>query len=367
MSMPSESDTAYGAQYSDGRTAASHAVTVGIADTGLDIAGEDGRVIDRWMWEDVRLAEPPVRTRPVRLANRTRAGARLTIGDHTALPALRAQALYLDREPVSRKRVLRIAGIGAAGVAVILFFVYGLPLIARPIASLIPVAWEEPIGENTITIVNKLFANDRPFCTSGAGVAALAKLTRKLGDAIETPYDIRVDVADSPLVNAFAVPGGRIVLFRGLIEKATKPDEVAGVLAHEMAHVQNRHATLGLINTAGWSALLSAITGGASMSNEAVARLAAHLATSAYTRDLEAEADNGAIAMLTASGIGSEGLLRFFASVHAKESKGAKIPAYLSTHPETNARIAAIRENESPAAMPALSDAEWNALKKICR
>lgn len=365
--MPSDPATGYDAQYSDGVTAASSPVVARVEESGLTIAGEDGAIIDRWTWDDVRLTEPPARSRPIRLANRTKAGARLTIGDPAALAALRTHAPYLSRDPVSRNRLLLIAGIGAAGVAVVLFFIFGLPWIARPIASLIPVAWEEPVGDSTAAIVNKLFAKDRPFCSDEAGVAALGKLVRKLSDTVDTPYSIRVDVADSPMVKALAVPGGRIVLFRGLIDKAAGPDEVAGVLAHEIAHVQNRHPTLGMINTVGWSALLSAFTGGASMSNEAVARVAGHLATSAYTRDLEAEADDGAAAMLTASGIGSDGLARFFKKVRKKENSSPAFAAYLSTHPETGERIAAIERQATPAAAPALSDADWKALKAICR
>jgi len=139
------------------------------------------------------------------------------------------------------------------------------------------------------------------------------------------------------------------------------------VLAHEMAHVHRRHPTLGMINSVGWSALLSAFTGGASLSNEAVARVAAHLATSAYTRELEAEADDGAVTMLNTSGIGSAGLARFFKSVQEREGKGPTFPAYLSTHPQTDERIAAIEKKAARIAAPALSDADWKALKAICR
>lgn len=365
--MPSEPGASYDAQYNDGQTAASRHVFVCATASGLDIADDGGGAVDCWLWDDLRLTEPAAASRPIRLANRTKAGARLTIDDPAALAPLRAHARYLNRDPIDRARVRLIAGIVGAGIAVVLFFIYGLPWIARPLAALVPVAWEEPVGESTAALINKLFARGRPFCDAKTGVAALNKLSRKLSSTINMPYDIRVDVADSDMVNALAVPGGRIVVFRGLIDRASAPDEVAGVLAHEMAHVQNRHPTLGMINTVGWSALLSAFTGGASLSSEAIARLAAHLATSAYTRDLEAQADDGAIAMLTASGIGSDGLARFFKSIREMEDKGVHLPEYLSTHPETRERIAAIESKGSQATAPALSKTEWHALRTICR
>jgi predicted Zn-dependent protease len=157
------------------------------------------------------------------------------------------------------------------------------------------------------------------------------------------------------------------VIFRGLIERARSADEVAGVLAHEMAHVVRRHPTQGMIASLGWSALLSVFTGGASLSNEATARLAAHLATSAYGRELEAEADEGALAMLNAAGIGSAGLASFFRSMERQEKAGIQLPEYLSTHPQTNKRIEAVTKGAATARKPALSDVEWKSLKAICR
>jgi Zn-dependent protease with chaperone function len=76
-----------------------------------------------------------------------------------------------------------------------------------------------------------------------------------------SPYHVRLLVADSPVVNAFAAPGGRIVVFRGLLEKTGRPEELAGVLAHEMQHVVLRHpleAILRQISLRALAAVLSA-------------------------------------------------------------------------------------------------------------
>lgn len=357
----------FAARYNDGRTAAAVAAQVRPDPDGLIVTDPDGGEIDRWAWPDVQLAEPPARERPARLSNRARPGVRLAVDDPGVLPALRAHAKYLHREPLGRKRILTIAGIAAGCTATIGFFIYGLPWIARPLAAIVPVAWEEPVGESTVTIVNQLFARGRKLCGSPAGDDAMRSLARRLGGSAATPYDIRVSVADSGIVNALAAPGGRIVIFRGLIDRAKSADEVAGVLAHEMAHVVHRHPTQGMIAAIGWSALMSVFTGGASLSNEAAARLAAHLATSAHSRDLEAEADRGAIAMLDAAGIGSVGLARFFRSMEAEEKDGLHLPEYLSTHPQSSKRIEAAETSATPPRKPALSDEEWQAVKAICR
>ncbi len=367
MSMPSESAAEYRSHYNDGQSAASHAVLVYADDAGLAVTGDDGRVVDRWAWDDIRYADPPAGNRPVRLSNRAKSGARLTIEDAALLPIVRAQARYLTRDPVTRRRVWTVVALLAAATAVILFFVYGLPWVARPAAALVPIAWEEPVGESTVNVINELFARGRKLCSDPAGQAALQSLTRKLTAVAQTPYDIRVDVVNADVVNALAAPGGRIVIFRGLIDRATSADEVAGVLAHEIAHVIRRHPTQGMFNSIGWSALLSVFTGGASLSNTAVARLAAHLATSAHTRELESEADEGAVAMLDKSGIGTAGLAHFFESLKRLEKNGPQLPEYLSSHPQTNKRIEMIESEASKPRTPALSPAEWQALKAICR
>ncbi len=260
-----------------------------------------------------------------------------------------------------------VVAIATAAAATILFFVYGLPWIARPASALVPVSWEEPVGESTVEVINQLFARGRKLCGGPAGHAALQALTRKLAATIETPYEIRVDVVNSDIVNALAVPGGRIIIFRGLIDRANSAEEVAGVLAHEMAHVIHRHPTQGMFNSIGWSALLSAFTGGASLSNTAVARLAAHLATSAHTRALESEADEGAVTMLDKAGIGTVGLAHFFESMEQLEKHGPQLPEYLSSHPQTAKRIDSIEKDGSKPRTPALSAADWQALKAICR
>lgn len=366
MSTPSETARAFPARYNDGRTAATLAVQVRAEPRSLIIADADGD-IDWWPWPEVQLAEPPARARPIRLSNRSRPGVRLAIDDPAVLPALRLHARYLHRNPIGRKGLLTAAGTAAICALVVAVFVYGLPWMARPLAAVIPIAWEQPVGESTVVIVNRIFARGREICTGAAGDAALQAMTRQLAATIETPYRIRVSVADSGLVNALAAPGGRIVVFRGLIDRAASAEEVAGVLAHEIAHVVHRHPTQGMIASIGWSALLSVFTGGASLSNEATAHLAAHLATSAYSRDLEAEADKAALAMLSASGIGSAGLASFFKTLHAEEKGGLSLPAYLSTHPETAARIDAAEKAAVPASRPALTQEEWQALKAICR
>lgn len=364
--MPSDPARPYAGQYSDGQSASVIDVSVTPAQDGLHITAPDGQAIAMWPWDQVGLVEKVTPSRPIRLLNRSAAGARLTFDHPAVLPILESMAPNLARAPFGRNQVRTIALTVGIGGAIIGFLVFGLPLIAKPMAKLIPVAWEEQVGDDTIDVVNRLFAGGKKSCTGEEGLKALDGLAQRLLMGTETPYRIRVSVANTDMVNAFAVPGGRVVLFRGLIDKATSAEEVAGVLAHELAHVVYRHPTQSMITSVGWSAILSAFTGGASFSSEVVAQVAAHLATSAYSRDLETEADREGVAMLNRSGIGGGGLIKFFELVQKLEKKGISLPEYLSSHPMTDSRIAAIRKVSKPAATSALTETEWRTVQNIC-
>ncbi len=364
--MPSDPARPYSGQYSDGQSAAVIAVSVTAGQDGLRIATPEGQAIIVWPWDRVGLVEKATQGRPIRLLNRSASGARLTFDHPAILPILESMAPNLARAPFGRKQIRTIALSVGIGAAVIGFMVFGLPLIAKPLAKLVPMAWEEQVGDDTIDVVNRMFAGGKKSCSNEKGLKALNDLARRLLAGTETPYRVRVSVANADMVNAFAVPGGRVVLFRGLIDKATSPEEVAGVLAHELAHVVYRHPTQGMITSVGWSAILSAFTGGASFSSEVVAQVAAHLATSAYSRDLETEADREGVVMLNRTGIGGGGLIKFFELIQKLEKKGISLPEYLSSHPITGSRIAAIGRISKPATAPALTETEWRTLRKIC-
>ena len=357
--------TSYPAQFNDGRTAVSHPVVARPETTGLSIRATDNTEIAHWAWKKVRLIEAATRGRPIRLSNRTDIGATLTIDDTNILPVLQAFAPYLQREPFDRRRIIATAAIVGAIALMIGVFVLGPPLLAKPLAKVIPISWEEDIGRQTANLVHRMFANGQT-CKGVAGTAALDRLIARLARVTGTRYRLHLSVADTPIVNALALPGGRIILFRGLIERAGSAEEVTGVLAHELAHVTLRHPTQSLIVSVGWSAMLTALTGGASGSSDAIAQIASELATSAYSRDVESEADAEGVAILEKAGIDSGGLIGFFDKIRKLEEQGLQIPEFFASHPLTEDRIAAIRATASGSGGPAMSEADWAALRKIC-
>lgn len=184
------------------------------------------------------------------------------------------------------------------------------------------------------------FAQMRPTLKLRQSGAALEML-RVTGARLTagSRYGYRWFVADSPEVNAFAMPGGYVVVYTGLLKAASGADEVAGVLAHEVQHVELRHALKGMLHGLGWRALLAVALG--DWSGGAWAGMAQQLGALGYGRDLERQADQEGLKALRRAGIAPQGMLTFFARLAAQE-RGA--PAWLSSHPSSAERLDSLRQ-----------------------
>lgn len=178
-----------------------------------------------------------------------------------------------------------------------------------------------------------------------------------------------ISVFDMPMINAFSLPGGRIVVTRKLIEAATAPDQVAGVIAHEIGHVAHRDPEAQLIRATSLQVLLALFTGGAGDST--LASLAGTLAILRYSRSAERQADDYAITLMRAAAIDPMGLRRFFEQMKATEGKDptgslGKFTSILATHPMTDERISGIEPLPPGVAREVLPAADWTALRATC-
>jgi beta-barrel assembly-enhancing protease len=332
-------------------------VTVTLGPDALSFFTETGVLIE-WPYGQIKYLADEVRNGPARLAH---GEERLTIEDSAFADLLFALAPGL--KPTGWRAVLT-AGIAAGIVVLCGAAIYStLPFLAGTIAEFVPVAWEERLGDDTL----KELSWKR--CTDAKGQAALDKLTHRLTAGSNVPYHLQVTVRDVDMVNAFALPGGRIVLLRGLLREAQSADEVAGVLAHELTHTLKRHPTRNLIATEGAALALQVFTGGGIGENAGTLLVAL-----SYSRGAEEEADAGALMLLAQAGIDTAGFASFFERLSKKEEERHEkdggfhltIPAYLNTHPATQRRFALAKEHAGHAKQPALSPSEWHALQGIC-
>jgi predicted Zn-dependent protease len=345
------------AAFFDGLSAKRRDATLDFEAEALAIRDPSGAMLARWPYTSLRAVERLAAGREGRVASLAAPDARLLLeaGDPSARLCALAPQLSRRGDALSWRAV---AGAAALAVAMLAALYHGLPLAAGPIAKLIPIEWEAALGRRVAGVMAAGGACDAPD-----GVAALEKLAARLARASEFESGFRVSVVADPRVNAFAAPGGQIVLFAGLLEKAGSPEEAAGVLAHEIGHVIERHPTAATLRLLGLQALLEGMLGDGSVLISAAASAGGLLAALSYSRDDERAADRLAAELLDRAGISRAGLLDFFERVVEERGDGAPL-AYLSTHPAPAERRAPF-EGAAPRPSP-LSPEEWAALKAIC-
>jgi predicted Zn-dependent protease len=187
-------------------------------------------------------------------------------------------------------------------------------------------------------------------------------------------HEIRISIERNDIVNAFALPGGRVVVFSGLLCAAESGDQVAGVLAHELAHVTKRHSLRNLAHRAGIGLAISLLLGDVEGWTALAADVAALATQSQYSRTQESEADTEAVRIMSAAGLDPSALASFFGIMEARDNAEGDSPpsgalSWLSSHPDHQERIARIQElvsTSAPSARVALN-VDWPAVRRaVC-
>jgi len=173
-------------------------------------------------------------------------------------------------------------------------------------------------------------------------------------------FPLEVEVIRGPTVNAFASLGGRIYVYDGLLQQAQSPEELAGVLAHEIEHVRHRHVLEGLlVRLSTVEAFQLIFSGGKSAGPDAVRMLL----NMRYTREQEKEADADGLKRLRDAHVDVAGLSHFFERMSAMPST----PSFLSDHPPDEERAALVRRYSGGHVEPIMSADDWTIVKTICR
>lgn len=366
-SASSEALPGYPGGFNDGRSAARHPVTVSLAAEWLTITSESGVVLRRWTYADLATSDRLRREDAVRLFSRAEPDARLTVADRRFFAALRRRAPGLFESGLAHRAGRRRAALIAIALAgVVLAAWYGVPALSQGLVHLVPGAWEQNAGR---ALKARMVGGDRE-CERAAGTAALRHLTAALTAVIDEPPDLTVSVVERGVVNAFALPGGQIVLFSGLIDKAGAADEVASVLAHEIGHEVLRHPLQALIRHVGVGIVAELLTGDGGGVAGAVGEWAGLLLLLSYSRDMEREADAYGRSLLRRSRIGTAGMARFFERLDAEDpnifGRMGDLGALLSTHPDPHSRSEEAERAATADAVAALTPAQWAALRSIC-
>ena len=366
------------ARFHDGALATVHPVSL-----EYEALGEAGTLVIRRAGDRAELARWPAadlyavhgRKGELRLgAAGLPEGARVVVkGKGDVARILATLPLLTERRRHEVRREIRLAVTATVALAsVILAYLYGVPLLAGRIVGLVPASWEQNLGETVARQMEAGLGDGTGWhiCDPDPDSLANRAIARFGAEALAgtgSPFELDIKVIKSDIPNAFALPGGQVYFFSGLLDQAETQDEFAGVLAHEIGHVAYRHGMEQLISTAGTGALIGFILG--DMTGISVAAgLGATIIDARFSREAERQADAFAAQVAQRLDFNPAGLADLINRV-GEDDQFARALALLSTHPLTEDRKAALERlsQQRPTGLePPFTAAEWSAIRTMC-
>jgi Zn-dependent protease with chaperone function len=355
----------------DGVTSARHDVTVEASPEALRISAPDGTALIAWPYDEIETLSAPDGVLRIGRA-RNPVLARLEVRDPQLAAAIDELSIPVDRSGRSEQRMRRkvVFWSLAATSSLLVVAVFGVPAIATRLAPLVPYRVELVLGKAVDGQIRSMLDTGKAGTdfecgqadAEQAGRAAFERLFGALGKAAALPIPLNAAVVRKSDANAIALPGGRIYVFHGLIEKSATPDELAGVLAHEIGHIARRDGTRSVLQAAGLSFLFGMLLGDF-VGGGAVIYVAKTILQSSYSRDVEAAADAYSVDLMTKVGGDPHALSAILKRIAGNIDGWAKI---LVDHPDTRDRSAAIEAAPRGNPQPLLEPAQWSALRQIC-
>jgi len=212
-------------------------------------------------------------------------------------------------------------------------YIWVIPVLVNEAADKVPVDVEEKMGDTWFQSLTAQYTID----------SSRTRLIQEFYDSLHYggAYDMRISFVNEPVVNAFAMPGGHIVVFDSILQIMDAPEQLAALLAHEASHVQLKHSTRAIFRKMATTIAIVTIFGDFRTVAGLIAQQSDELAGLSYSRTLEMEADAHGLALMEAQAIPQQGmpdLFRRMESTIPKETSN-QIPNFLSTHPALEERI----------------------------
>ncbi len=222
----------------------------------------------------------------------------------------------------------------------------------------------------------QIMADDKNYPKyTDAGSSEVIQYVRNLGQQIarnqdDRDIDFSFEVIDDTLLNAFAIPGGHVFVYTGLLKAAKDKAELAGVLAHEIAHVTNYHSANALTKAVLAEKAQDVVFSDSASLAAALSGLLTNLVFLKFSRDNEFEADSCSVAYTTQSGINPVGMKNFLTTLKNTYGEQPKIFQSFSTHPNTSERITKVQNvisktSNVPSADSAMFEAEYVAIRNL--
>lgn len=356
------------AHYLDGRTAARHRITITVTPQALHLVLSSGETKE-WPYRQIRQTQGAYSGEPVRLECGAEAVVLPTPALLTAIHQTAPTMVQHFHNPSSRKARMHWTLCAALGILLMVVALYrwGIPGIAAMATPYVSLAWEDQLGRQVI----EHLAPESRQCHDPDRLRKLDQVVQALTKTQPaSPYRIRLSVVDAPEINAFAAPGGQVVILRGLLEKTDSPEQLAGVLAHELQHVYQRHTTRAILEQTATTLLLTAVSGDLSGGLAWGLEGARMMGSLQYSRTHETEADVNGLRMLQAARLDPAAMIAFYGIMQNGAAAHAGPPDFLSTHPDTGERLARLISLAGPPpanGVTLLPGEDWQDIRTLCR
>ncbi|SHM46390.1 Peptidase family M48 [Chitinophaga jiangningensis] len=337
----------YSGNYFDNKTAALTPADIRLNTESLEFHVGSSRFY--WLYREINVQL--INKKSLRITHPVEGG--LEIKDPVCIETF-TKLYYAGRGPSLHRWVLRSGNKAALLIAAVLFisglacYFLLLPFLAEQAVKRIPLSFDRELGKMAQSSLN-----EEP---NTKGSQLLTEFARHIN--WQTADTITFAVVASETENAYALPGGYIVVYDGLLRKLNTKEELAALLAHEVSHIRFRHSTRKLCKQLGASLVLDVFFGGMGASSVLLSNADA-LHSLSYSRQFEKEADLEGLALLQANKIDQLGMVQLMQVLSAIPHK-LKIPDFLSTHPLTKERIYYVRDQirKHPAAHETNNDLE---------
>lgn len=248
-----------------------------------------------------------------------------------------------------------LLGLGAAfiGLLALAYFVL-LPAAAEQIAVTVPVEWEKKLGDATY---NQMVSPDNIDDQNSERLQRFFTLLN-----YKSKYEVQPVIVKDKIVNAYALPGGRIVVYEGILRTMNSSEELSALLSHEFSHVELKHSTKNIFRSLSSYLLLSVLFGDASGITAVVIENANQIKQLGYSRELEHEADENGLRLMKQRKVNPEGMKDLFEALKREEGDAPDFAQFLSTHPLTNERISFVNKEIAKHNYTALQDEELDSL-----
>lgn len=207
---------------------------------------------------------------------------------------------------------------------------FTLPFINNKIGNAISIETESKLGDQ---MIKAMLENEVVSDTLSNLVNEYYTTLQK-----ESKYKIKISVVHSDIVNAFALPGGNIVIYSGILKKLNSHEALAALLGHESTHIEHRHSLKSLTRNLAFSAVVGIIFSGNDLSS-ILASNASKFSGLKYSRSLEEDADQGSIQLMNEKKISMAGMVDLMTALNETDSAGLHLE-FIQTHPLTEKRLA---------------------------